>query len=57
MACIFDLTHLSSYAIDNEGSDDADDAISIDNNKLWIHVADVANIVPSGSNLESLNAL
>jgi exoribonuclease-2 len=47
-----DLTHLSSYAIDNEGSDDADDAISIDNNKLWIHVADVANIVPSGSNLD-----
>jgi exoribonuclease-2 len=30
-----DLTHLSSYAIDNEGSNDADDAISIDNNKLW----------------------
>jgi exoribonuclease-2 len=47
-----DLTHLSSYAIDNEGSNDADDAISIDNNKLWVHVADVANIVPSGSNLD-----
>jgi exoribonuclease-2 len=24
----------------------------IDNNKLWVHVADVANIVPSGSNLD-----
>ena len=50
-----DLTHLSSYAIDNEGSNDADDAISIDindHNKLWVHVADVANIVPSGSDLD-----
>ncbi|CAC9449079.1 RNase R-related protein [uncultured Gammaproteobacteria bacterium] len=47
-----DLTHLSSYAIDNEGSDDADDAISIEGEKLWVHVADVANIVPSGSDLD-----
>lgn len=48
-----DLTHLSSYAIDNEGSNDADDAISIDEgNKLWVHVADVANIAPSGSDLD-----
>ncbi|SFV88570.1 3'-to-5' exoribonuclease RNase R [hydrothermal vent metagenome] len=47
-----DLTHLTCYAIDNEGSNDADDAISIDGNKLWVHVADVANIVPSGSDLD-----
>ncbi|SMN00204.1 3'-to-5' exoribonuclease RNase R [uncultured Candidatus Thioglobus sp.] len=47
-----DLTHLSSYAIDNEGSNDADDAISIEGNRLWIHTADVANIVPSGSDLD-----
>ena len=47
-----DLTHLNSYAIDNEGSNDADDAISIDGEKLWVHVADVANIVPSGSELD-----
>ena len=39
------LTHLLSYAIDNEGSNDADDAISIDTNKIWIHIADVASIV------------
>ncbi|AYQ56062.1 Exoribonuclease R [Bathymodiolus thermophilus thioautotrophic gill symbiont] len=47
-----DLTHLSSYAIDNEGSNDADDAISIEGNTLWVHVADVANVVPSGSDLD-----
>ncbi|BAS68281.1 ribonuclease catalytic domain-containing protein [Bathymodiolus septemdierum thioautotrophic gill symbiont] len=47
-----DLTHLTCYAIDNDGSNDADDAISIDGNTLWVHVADVANIVPSGSDLD-----
>lgn len=48
-----DLTHLNSYAIDNEGSNDADDAISIKGNKLWVHVADVASVVPSGSDLDA----
>ncbi|CAC9491237.1 RNase R-related protein [uncultured Gammaproteobacteria bacterium] len=47
-----DLTHLASYAIDNEDSNDADDAISIEGDKLWVHVADVVNIVPSGSDLD-----
>lgn len=47
-----DLTHLTCYAIDNEDSNDADDAISTEGNKLWVHVADVANIVPSGSDLD-----
>ena len=48
-----DLTRLNSYAIDNEGSNDADDAISIEGNKLWVHVADVASVVPSGSDLDT----
>lgn len=47
-----DLTHMTSYAIDNEGSNDADDAISVDNDKLWIHIADVSTIVDSGSELD-----
>lgn len=47
-----DLTHLTCYAIDNEGSNDADDAISIESDKIWVHVADVANIAPSGSDLD-----
>ncbi|WP_369177148.1 ribonuclease catalytic domain-containing protein [Candidatus Thiodubiliella endoseptemdiera] len=47
-----DLTHLTCYAIDNDGSNDADDAISIEGDTLWVHVADVANIVPSGSDLD-----
>ena len=47
-----DLTHMICYAIDNEGSNDADDAISVDGDKLWIHIADVATIVDSGSELD-----
>lgn len=47
-----DLTHLTCYAIDNQGSNDADDAISIEGDKLWVHVADVGSIVSSGSDLD-----
>lgn len=37
-----DLTALRALAIDDEGSKDPDDAISIDGARLWVHVADVA---------------
>lgn len=47
-----DLTHLSSYAIDNADSNDADDAISIDGDKLWVHIADVSSVVAPGSELD-----
>lgn len=45
-----DLTHLNSYAIDDEGSIDPDDAISLDGeNRLWIHITDIASLVKAGS--------
>lgn len=47
-----DLTHLDSYAIDNEGSTDADDAISIDNDKIWVHIADVASFAKFDNDLD-----
>ena len=47
-----DLTYLESYAIDNSGSADADDAISIDGDKIWVHIADVSSVVESGSELD-----
>lgn len=47
-----DLTHLTAYAIDDEGNQDPDDAISIDGDRLWVHVADVAALVPSESATE-----
>ena len=47
-----DLTHLTCLAIDNSGSSDADDAISIDGDRLWIHIADVASYVEADSELD-----
>jgi len=44
-----DLTHLLAFAIDDEGSRDPDDAISWDNGRLWVHVADVGALVPANS--------
>lgn len=44
-----DLTHLPAFAIDDAGSEDPDDAFSLDGDRLWVHVADVAALVPPGS--------
>lgn len=45
-----DLTHLETYAIDDEGSNDPDDAISLDgDSKVWVHITDVASIIKPGS--------
>ncbi len=44
-----DLTHLPAFAIDDEGSQDPDDALSWDGEWVWVHVADVASLVPPDS--------
>ncbi|MCB8942918.1 MAG: RNB domain-containing ribonuclease, partial [Ardenticatenaceae bacterium] len=44
-----DLTHLPAFAIDDEGSQDPDDALSWENGRLWVHLADVAALVPPDS--------
>jgi exoribonuclease-2 len=44
-----DLTHLPAFAIDDEDNQDPDDALSLDGGRLWVHVADVAALVPPGS--------
>lgn len=46
-----DLTHLPAFAIDDEGSQDPDDALSLDptSGRLWVHVADVAALVAPNS--------
>ena len=44
-----DLTGLEAWAIDDQGNQDPDDAISLDGDYLWVHVADVAALVrPDG---------
>jgi len=48
-----DLTHLKSFAIDNSDSSDADDAISLDGERVWIHIADVASQVDTDSELDT----
>jgi exoribonuclease II len=50
------LTYLDSFAIDDKGSKDPDDAISIDGEFLWVHIADVASIVTPDSDLDKLAA-
>jgi exoribonuclease-2 len=40
-----DLTHLPAFAIDDEGSQTPDDAVSLEGSRLWVHVADVAALV------------
>lgn len=52
-----DLTHLDAYAIDDEGNRDPDDAVGIEAlsgglTRLWVHVADVAALVPADSDLD-----
>ncbi len=42
-----DLTGLRSFAIDNAWSSDPDDAVSLDGDVLWVHVADpAASVLP-----------
>ncbi len=47
-----DLTHLASYAIDDLGSDDPDDAVSLEGGRVWVHVADVAAMVSPDSDMD-----
>ena len=47
-----DLTGLAAYAIDDEGNQDPDDALSLDGDRLWIHVADVGALVEPLGELE-----
>jgi exoribonuclease-2 len=49
-----DLTRLEAFAIDDEGNNDPDDAISIEGNRLWVHVADVASVVKPGTPVDVL---
>ncbi len=44
-----DLTSLPAFAIDDEGNLDPDDALSLEGDRLWVHIADVAALVPPDS--------
>jgi len=40
-----DLTSLAAFAIDDAGNQDPDDAISLQDGRLWVHIADVAALI------------
>ncbi len=44
-----DLTWLASYAIDDEYSNDPDDAVAWHDGRLYVHVADPASVIKAGS--------
>lgn len=44
-----DLTGLAAFAIDNPWSNDPDDAVSLEGDTLWVHVADPAAALLPGS--------
>ncbi len=44
-----DLTHLTAWAIDDAGNQDPDDAVSLQGDYLWVHIADVAALVTPDS--------
>jgi exoribonuclease-2 len=48
-----DLTYLRSYAIDNAWSNDPDDAVSIEGDHVWVHVADPAAFFGPGSEVDA----
>jgi exoribonuclease-2 len=47
-----DLTRLGAYAIDDDDNQDPDDALSLAEGRLWVHVADVAALVAPGTALD-----
>ncbi len=47
-----DLTGLSAYAVDDEDNQDPDDAVSLDGERIWVHVADVAALATPDSGMD-----
>ncbi len=47
-----DLQHLQAWAIDDVGNQDPDDAISLDGDRLWVHIADASSIITPDSELD-----
>lgn len=47
-----DLTGLEAYAIDDAGTDNPDDALSLEGERICVHVADPAALILPGSELD-----
>lgn len=47
-----DLTHLHTFNVDPTHSKDFDDAISIEHNKIYVHIVDAHSMIPMNSEIE-----
>lgn len=47
-----DLRHMPAWAIDDVGNQDPDDAISLEGDRLWVHIADASSLVTPDSVLD-----
>ena len=47
-----DFQHMQAWAIDDVGNQDPDDAISLDGDRLWVHIADASSIITPDSELD-----
>ncbi len=47
-----DLTGLKTFAIDGEHTNDPDDAVSLDGDFIWVHIADVAALITPNSKID-----
>jgi len=47
-----DFQQMQAWAIDDVGNQDPDDAISLDGNRLWVHIADASSIITPNSELD-----
>jgi exoribonuclease R len=47
-----DLSHLHTFNVDPTHSKDFDDAISIENNKIYVHIVDAHSMIPMHSKIE-----
>ena len=49
---VIDLRHLNTFSIDPVDSMDFDDAISIDENYIYVHIVDISNQIPLNSDID-----
>lgn len=47
-----DLRELQAWAIDDVGNQDPDDAISLQDGRLWVHIADASSIIQPDSEVD-----
>ena len=50
---LLDLTGLDTFTIDDESTTDRDDAFSVVNETIWIHVTDIRSLIPENCEIDS----